>query len=228
MDIKKGDKIRILKGCNASFLKGVDMTGKLFTVEATFNDYVGIILPYNLKGEGHSLLGKLKGTEHVQDGWWIKEDNVELVTNEFWYKLGDKVVLKDNKLSPIYTIVYVDGEGNCALSIEKEGKLGLTATSASFMELLYKLYEPDSEVVITITACPKKRTTVAMMKKGDKEIGVAVAKCNPIDEWDAMYGAQLAMRRLVDKVGATPMLNIHDVKMFLQDRLNLDKLMEVK
>lgn len=85
----------------------------------------------------------------------------------------------------------------------------------------FKPYVPETKVTINIEADPDTRITKATLVKGD-ELTIATAKCNPSDKWDAMYGAQLAMRRLVDKAGAIPLLSLHDINTFLKTHFDLE------
>lgn len=100
MEFKKGDKV--LVNCKAGFgttpLTGEDMKDvecEVFTVNE-YNGRVGVILPKEYEGEGHSLSQGLLKTPFSTRGWWVDADCCSL--KKYWYKVGDKVVQERAKV----------------------------------------------------------------------------------------------------------------------------------
>ena len=124
------------------------------------------------------------------------------------FKVGDKVVYQNkNANMRVGVIRYVDDNGDCAIRFDPKdnpqmqcGHSILSTESQFMMANYYKHYQPNPKVTIFITADPEKKLTTAHYCEDSVVKKVAEARCNPKDEWDAMLGAQLAFRRLLDKL----------------------------
>ena len=137
------------------------------------------------------------------------------------FKVGEKVECTIDSSYRVGTIKYVDEYGNAAIDFAKADNkdMGgcsdhvLIGESKYILDSYYKLYKEEKapKVKIIIEADPETRITTAMyIEDNCKKAGVK-AKCRPEDKWDANIGAQLAFRRLMDKVDATVMVNLDDV-----------------
>lgn len=168
------------------------------------------------EGVLHNDIGKTAYTDKKY--WWCLPDYLTLVKEEekVQFKVGDKVVYKNGVSMKYGTIKFIDDDGSCAIRFNKKDNpkmysesLLIFATSSA-MEKWYELEKPEPIVSIRIYVVPESRKTIARYFKDGKCVEQAEAKCSPNDKWDANYGAQLAMMRLMEKVNATP-LSIEDV-----------------